>query len=50
MRIINYTDLLDKYNSLNEKSYLLSGKNRTVLMKSIKELKDEMGDQSKEKE
>jgi len=29
---------LDKYNSLKETSYLLSGKNRDVLLNSIKEL------------
>ena len=31
---------LDEYNSLKETSYLLSGKNRDVLMKSIKEVKE----------
>ncbi len=30
---------LDEYNSLKETSYLLSGKNRNVLMQSIKESK-----------
>ncbi len=30
---------LEEYNSLKETSYLLSGKNRDVLMKSINELK-----------
>ena len=30
---------LDEYNSLKETAYLLSGKNREVLMKSINELK-----------
>ena len=30
---------LDEYNSLKETSYLLSGKNRDVLMQSIKESK-----------
>jgi antitoxin YefM len=30
---------LDEYNSLKETSYLLSGKNRDVLMQSIKEAK-----------
>lgn len=29
---------LDEYNSLKETTYLLSGKNRDVLLKSIKEL------------
>lgn len=29
---------LDKYNSLKETTYLLSGKNRDVLLNSIKEL------------
>ncbi|MEX1191465.1 MAG: type II toxin-antitoxin system Phd/YefM family antitoxin [Brumimicrobium sp.] len=36
---------LDEYNSLKETSYLLSGKNRDVLMQSIKEAK---GGQSEE--
>lgn len=31
---------LEEYNSLKETSYLLSGKNRDVLMKSVKEAKD----------
>lgn len=31
---------LDEYNSLKETSYLLRGKNRDVLMKSIKEAKE----------
>jgi len=30
---------LEEYNSLKETSYLLSGKNRAVLMKSVKEAK-----------
>jgi antitoxin YefM len=30
---------LEEFNSLNETNYLLSGKNREVLMKSLKELK-----------
>lgn len=30
---------LEEYNSLKETSYLLSGKNRDVLMKSVKEAK-----------
>lgn len=29
---------LDEYNSLKETTYLLSGKNREILLKSIKEL------------
>ena len=29
---------LDEYNSLKETTYLLSGKNRDILMKSIREL------------
>lgn len=31
---------LEEYNSLKETSYLLSGKNRDVLLNSIKELKN----------
>ncbi|QCK16921.1 type II toxin-antitoxin system Phd/YefM family antitoxin [Mangrovivirga cuniculi] len=31
---------LEEYNSLKETSYLLSGKNRDVLMKSVNEAKD----------
>lgn len=31
---------LDEYNSLKETTYLLSGNNRDVLLKSIKELED----------
>jgi antitoxin YefM len=30
---------LEEYNSLKETSYLLSGKNRAILMKSVKEAK-----------
>jgi antitoxin YefM len=30
---------LDEYNALKETSYLLSGKNREVLMKSLEEAK-----------
>ena len=32
---------LDEYNSLKETTYLLTGKNREVLMNSIKELESE---------
>jgi antitoxin YefM len=31
---------LEEYNALKETSYLLSGKNRSVLLKSIEELKE----------
>jgi antitoxin YefM len=31
---------LEEYNSLKETSYLLSGKNRDVLIQSLRELKD----------
>ncbi|MFC5284755.1 type II toxin-antitoxin system Phd/YefM family antitoxin [Pedobacter alpinus] len=31
---------LDEYNSLKETSYLLSGKNRDILIQSLKEAKD----------
>ena len=31
---------LDKYNSLNETNYLLSGKNREVLLKSVEDIKN----------
>jgi antitoxin YefM len=31
---------LEEYNSLKETSYLLSGKNRDVLVQSLRELKD----------
>lgn len=34
---------LDEYNSLKETTYLLTGKNRDVLLKSIKELEAENG-------
>jgi antitoxin YefM len=35
---------LDEYNSLKETTYLLKGKNREVLLKSIKELEDGKGE------
>ncbi len=34
---------LEEYNSLKETSYLLSGKNRNILMDSIKELEKDNG-------
>lgn len=34
---------LDEYNSLKETTYLLSGKNRDVLLNSIKELEEGKG-------
>ncbi len=34
---------LDEYNSLKETTYLLTGKNRDVLLNSIKELESEKG-------
>ena len=34
---------LDEYNSLKETTYLLTGKNRDVLLKSIQELETENG-------
>lgn len=34
---------LDEYNSLKETAYLLTGKNREVLLKSIKELENNEG-------
>lgn len=34
---------LDEYNSLKETTYLLTGKNREVLLKSIKELESGKG-------
>jgi antitoxin YefM len=34
---------LDEYNSLKETTYLLTGKNRNVLMDSIKELEADKG-------
>ncbi len=36
---------LEEYNSLKETSYLLSGKNRDVLMQSIKESKTEKSEE-----
>ncbi|RAV29030.1 type II toxin-antitoxin system Phd/YefM family antitoxin [Sinomicrobium soli] len=36
---------LDEYNSLKETTYLLSGRNRDVLLKSIKELEEGNGTQ-----
>jgi antitoxin YefM len=35
---------LDEYNSLKETTYLLKGKNREVLLKSIEELEDGKGE------
>ena len=34
---------LDEYNSLTETSYLLTGKNREVLLKAVKELEEGKG-------
>ncbi|WP_452228851.1 MULTISPECIES: type II toxin-antitoxin system Phd/YefM family antitoxin [unclassified Lacinutrix] len=34
---------LDEYNSLKETTYLLTGKNREVLLKSIQELEENKG-------
>jgi len=34
---------LDEYNSLKETSYLLTGKNRDILLKSIEELESDKG-------
>ncbi len=34
---------LDEYNSLKETTYLLTGKNRNILLKSIKELEANKG-------
>jgi antitoxin YefM len=34
---------LDEYNSLKETTYLLSGKNREILLKSIEELENNQG-------
>ena len=34
---------LDEYNSLKETTYLLTGKNRDILLNSIKELEDGKG-------
>jgi len=36
---------LDEYNSLKETSYLLTGKNRDILLNSIKELESGIGQQ-----
>ena len=41
---------LEEYNSLKETSYLLSGKNRDVLMKSLKEAKRGESEEHKLKE
>ncbi|MEN8775543.1 MAG: type II toxin-antitoxin system prevent-host-death family antitoxin [Polaribacter sp.] len=38
---------LDEYNSLKETNYLLSGKNRDILLNSIKELEDGNGIEKK---
>jgi antitoxin YefM len=38
---------LDEYNSLKETSYLLTGKNRDVLLNSIKELEADNGIEKK---
>lgn len=38
---------LDEYNSLKETSYLLTGKNRDVLLNSIKELEADIGIEKK---
>lgn len=35
---------LDEYNSLKETTYLLSGKNRNVLLNSVKELESGLGE------
>lgn len=35
--------LLDEYNSLKETTYLLTGKNRDILLNSIKELEEGKG-------
>ena len=34
---------LDEYNSLKETTYLLTGKNRDILLKSIEELESDKG-------
>ena len=34
---------LDEYNSLNETNYLLSGKNRDILLNSIKDVRENKG-------
>lgn len=43
----NHNDLvlisLDEYNSLTETAYLLTGKNREVLLKAVKELEEGKG-------
>jgi len=43
----NHKDLvlisLDEYNSLTETAYLLTGKNREVLLKAVKELEEGKG-------
>ncbi|MCD8404619.1 type II toxin-antitoxin system Phd/YefM family antitoxin [Tenacibaculum dicentrarchi] len=38
---------LDEYNSLKETTYLLTGKNRDILLNSIKELEQDKGVQKK---
>lgn len=37
---------LDEYNSLKETAYLLSGKNRDILLDSVKELEEGKGTQN----
>lgn len=37
---------LDEYNSLKETAYLLSGKNRDILLNSVKELEEGKGTQN----
>ncbi|WP_395065249.1 type II toxin-antitoxin system Phd/YefM family antitoxin [Flavobacterium sp.] len=34
---------LDEYNSLNETNYLLSGKNREILLNSVKDVRENKG-------
>jgi antitoxin YefM len=34
---------LDEYNSLNETNYLLSGKNREILLNSVKDVRENRG-------
>ena len=34
---------LDEYNSLNETNYLLSGKNRDILLNSVKDVRENKG-------
>ena len=41
---------LDEYNSLKETTYLLTGKNRDILLNSIKELEEGKGVQKELKE